>query len=66
MANQPDATSRASSEAIGPDLYQSFMVRIWRSDGNWRASIIDPHSDQRRMFATRQQLINYIAEQMDE
>ena len=42
----------------------SFLVRIWRSDGNWRATVIDPHTQNRKGFASREQLIQFITQQM--
>ena len=46
-------------------IQRSFVVRIWRTiTGRWRASLYDPQTDQRVMFANPQQLQDYLSDQM--
>jgi len=46
-------------------IQRSFVLRIWRTiAGRWRASLYDPHSDQRVMFADPHQLQAYLSDQM--
>ena len=44
--------------------YQSYLLRLWR-DGEkrpWRASLLDPHTEQVRHFATMRELLHFLEE----
>jgi len=48
-------------------LYQSFLLRIWRDDEHtpWRLQLEDPHTGERRGFATLQQMVEFLGQQME-
>jgi hypothetical protein len=42
-------------------LYRAFLLRLWcAADAQWRASLEDPHTGQRRAFATLDKLVEYL------
>lgn len=43
--------------------YRAYLLRLWRgTDTQWRASLDDPHTGERRAFATLEQLSEYLAQ----
>lgn len=45
--------------------YRAFLVRLWQeSENNWRATLEDPHTGQRRAFADVDTLLAYIRAQV--
>jgi hypothetical protein len=46
----------------GDGKYRAFLLRLWRAaDGQWRASLEDPHTGERRAFATLDQLLEHLS-----
>jgi hypothetical protein len=42
-------------------LYRAFLLRLWcATNAQWRASLEDPHTGQRRAFATLDKLVEYL------
>ncbi len=56
-----------SGEAVD---YHSYLIRLWRdmsADGaDWRASLQDPHTGERRGFASLESLFAYLRAQTTE
>jgi hypothetical protein len=52
-----------------PDAYQTYVLRLWRAKcqgkWEWRASIESPHTGERHVFASLQQLFAYLSEQCE-
>lgn len=48
------------------EIYQAYLLRLWREgqDAPWRASLEDPHTGQRLSFASDEQLLAFLREQM--
>jgi len=48
--------------------YQAYMLRLWResADMPWRATLQDPHSQEKVGFASVEQLLAYIRTQTRE
>ncbi len=48
--------------------YLAYMLRLWRVDANgeavWRASLEDPHTGERRGFASLDRLFELLEEEM--
>lgn len=46
--------------------YQAFLVRLWRDDQQqpWRAELVSPHTGEAIRFATAEQMLGYMQEQM--
>ena len=48
--------------------YYSYLLRLWREKGSasiqWRASLQDPHSDERVGFAHLDELVAFLREQV--
>ncbi|MBK8431952.1 MAG: hypothetical protein IPL28_11960 [Chloroflexi bacterium] len=44
--------------------YQSFLLRLWRDSAErpWRASLLDPHTEQVRHFATVREMLHFLEE----
>lgn len=41
--------------------YRAYLLRLWpAADTQWRASLEDPHTGERRAFATLEQLWEYL------
>jgi hypothetical protein len=41
--------------------YRAFLLRLWRGSGDqWYASLDDPHTGERRAFATLEQLVEFL------
>ena len=45
--------------------YLSYVLRLWRTDGHWRASLIDPLTGERVGFASLDLVIAFLKRQMD-
>jgi hypothetical protein len=48
--------------------YRTYLLRIWRAETphcGWRASLQDPHTEQRIGFATLEQLFTFLMEQAE-
>lgn len=52
---------------IRPRKYLAFLLRLWQVEENgrrvWRASLEDPHTGERRGFASLNLLTHYLREQ---
>jgi hypothetical protein len=52
-----------------PD-YHAYLLRLWHAphaDGSaWRASLEDPHTSERRSFASLAQLVDYLQQTLEE
>lgn len=52
-----------------PDAYQTYVLRLWRAkcQGKWqtRASLESPHTGERQVFASLEQLFAYLNEQRE-
>jgi hypothetical protein len=47
--------------------YRAYLLRLWReTDTRWRASLEDPHTSERRAFATLEQLLEFLAQETSE
>ncbi len=43
--------------------YRAYLLRLWLTpEAKWRASIEDPHTGERRAFATLAQLVAFLEE----
>jgi hypothetical protein len=41
--------------------YRAYLLRLWcAADAEWRASLEDPHTGQRRAFATLDKLVDFL------
>jgi len=41
--------------------YRAYLIRMWRTaDGEWRASLDDPHTGERRCFTTLERCVEYL------
>ena len=41
--------------------YHADLMRLWRTtDGEWRASLDDPHTGERRCFTTLERCLDYL------
>lgn len=53
--------------AISEQRYLSFLLRLWRVKRNgdliWRASLDDPHTGERRGFASLATLMDFLKQQ---
>ena len=53
-----------------PRHYMAYLVRLWQVNGEgqpaWRASIEDPHTGEQRGFASLENLVAFLREQMEE
>ena len=51
-----------------PRRYMAYLVRLWQVNGEgqpaWRASIEDPHTGERRGFASLESLFAFLKEQI--
>jgi hypothetical protein len=46
--------------------YRAYLLRVWRTpEVHWRASLEDPHTGERRAFATLAQLVAYLEREGD-
>ena len=47
-----------------PMTYFAYLVRVWREEGTrqWRATVEDPHSSERRSFSDLGQLFAFLRE----
>lgn len=54
-------------DSFDPDYYV-YMVRLWRSEADpfWRASLEDPHTGERRYFASPQRAFAFIEAQINQ
>ena len=52
-----------------PDGYQAYMLRLWRArckgQWQWRASIENPHTGERQVFASLEQFFAFLCERCD-
>jgi len=52
------------------DDYQSYLLRLWRAPNRhnmaWRASLEDPHTGERRGFASLDALVAFLRERTGE
>jgi Ser-tRNA(Ala) deacylase AlaX len=52
-----------------PDACQTYLVCLWRvqcqGKWQWRASVKSPHTGERQVFASLEQLFAYLTEQCD-
>lgn len=52
-----------------PDAYQTYLLRLWRvqcqGKWQWRASVKSPHTGERYVFASLQQLFAFLSEQCE-
>lgn len=48
-------------------LYYSFLLRLWQDDESspWRIQLEDPHTGERRGFATLAQAVEFLTRQME-
>lgn len=48
-------------------LYHAFLLRFWRDDETvpWRIQLEDPHTGERRGFASLEQMIAYLGERLE-
>jgi hypothetical protein len=48
--------------------YQAYLLRLWRENeaDPWRASLEDPHTGERRSFASLPRLLFYLAQETGE
>ncbi len=47
-----------------PVGYRAYLLRLWRTpEAHWRASLEDPHTGERRAFATLVQLLVFLEEE---
>jgi hypothetical protein len=50
-----------------PELYdyQAYLIRLWREAGSngWRVSLEDPHTGEKRYFASVEQMARFLEEQ---
>ncbi len=46
--------------------YHAYLIRLWREDEHapWHAELVVPHSNERRQFATPEQLYSFLNQQM--
>lgn len=44
--------------------YLSYMLRLWRTNSHWRASLTDPLTGEQIGFATMEKLIVFLHRQM--
>lgn len=51
------------SQQPGTD-YQAFLLRLWRDgpERPWRASLLDPHTEQTRYFGSVEELTDYLTQ----
>ena len=43
------------------DNYRAYLLRMWRTpEGDWRASLENPHTGERRAFATLEQSLEFL------
>lgn len=41
--------------------YRAYLLRLWRAtDAQWRAALEDPHTGERRAFASLEKLAQYL------
>ena len=52
-----------------PDAYQTYVLRLWRArcqgKWQWRASIESPHTGERQLFASLEQLFTFVSERCE-
>lgn len=55
------------TDSFDPDYY-AYMVRLWRSEADpfWRVSLEDPHTGERRYFASIQHAFAFIEAQLNQ
>jgi hypothetical protein len=64
------ATSEGNASAMSekPRRYLSYLLRLWQASSGgelvWRASLEDPHSGERRGFASLAELVAFLEEEM--
>jgi len=50
-----------------PNGYQTYVLRLWRArcqgKSQWNTSIESPHTGERQVFASLEQLFGYLSEQ---
>ncbi len=45
--------------------YRAYLLRVWRTpEAWWRASLEDPHTGERRAFATLAQLVAFLEDEL--
>jgi hypothetical protein len=43
--------------------YRAYLIRMWRTaEGEWRASLDDPRTGERRCFATLEQCVEFLTQ----
>src|ERR1043165_6148951 len=67
----PSASSKDHQETAmlnKQQRYLSYLLRLWRSEADgpssWRASLEDPHTGDRHNFASLEQLVAFLEEQI--
>ena len=52
-----------------PDHYQAYLLRLWRAQcqgrWQWRASLESPHTGERQVFASLEQLFAFLGERCE-
>ena len=45
-----------------PAGYRAYLMRLWRAEGGWRASLIDPHTGQQQAFPRLEALFAFVTD----
>ena len=40
--------------------YRAYLLRLWRAEGGWRASLVDPHTSQQQAFPRLEDLFEFL------
>ena len=48
-----------------PPAYLSYMLRLWRTDSHWHASLTDPLTGQKTGFANLERMVAFLRRQME-
>lgn len=53
-----------------PSSYHAYLLRLWRTEcrgrWQWRASLESPHTRERRLFSSLEQLFAFLSEQCED
>jgi hypothetical protein len=64
-----DQTMEKMPMSDEPDAYQTYLLHLWRAKSHgkwqWRASIETPHTGERHVFASLEQLFAYLSGKCD-
>jgi hypothetical protein len=46
--------------------YHAYLIRLWREDelAAWRGELVSPHTGEQRLFATVEQLLTFLSDQV--